>query len=76
MSERERVAAERERVAKALHDDIGGTLTAAGVQLELLRMDYRERDPEVAARAGEIQELLERAMERLRGLARQLRGVE
>jgi signal transduction histidine kinase len=66
--------AERERLARALHDDIGQTLTAVGLQLELLRMDS---GPEAAARVAGIQRLLEQAIERVRELSRQLRaGVQ
>ncbi len=63
----------RERAARFLHDQIGGSLTAVALQLDLLRMDH----PEVAPRVEEIQRSLDTAMTSVRELSRRLRdGVE
>lgn len=60
---------ERERcAARALHDEIGPTLAAAGLHLELLGQDV----PDAAAKAAEIQQILEAALDRVRGLSREL----
>jgi len=61
------------QVVKTLHDQVGGPLTAAGVQLELLRMDYQTKAPDVAERAVKIQGLLEEAMSEVRALTRNMR---
>jgi signal transduction histidine kinase len=64
--------AEMARVARVLHDDLGPILSAAGLQLDALRMDFREQASEVAARTAEIQKLLERAIDRVRELSYEL----
>jgi signal transduction histidine kinase len=51
-----------------LHDQVGQVLSAAGLQLELLRMDFEQRIPEVSTRTAEIQQLLERALVHVRAL--------
>ena len=57
---------ERERLAKILHDDIAGGLTAAGLSLDLLAMDApRELEP----RIREIQDVLESGFACLRELS-------
>jgi signal transduction histidine kinase len=63
---------ERARIARLLHDEIGPSLSAAGMQLEVLRLDLRARVPEIGARTAEIQAVLERVMERVRALSREL----
>jgi signal transduction histidine kinase len=55
-------------IAKTLHDEVGQVMTAAGLQLELLRMDFQERAPEIAARTAAIQEMLDRALDSVRGI--------
>lgn len=57
---------ERTRFARFLHDEVGQCLSAAGLQLDLLRMDLEDTAPEVPARTAEIQEVLERVMQRVR----------
>ena len=49
-------------ISKILHDEVGQVLSAAGLRLELLRMDFEGRVPEIAARTLAIQELLDRAL--------------
>jgi two-component system sensor histidine kinase UhpB len=63
---------ERSRIARALHDDVGQAMSAAGLQLDLLRMDIADRFPEIGVRTAEIQRMLERAMSRVRELITEL----
>ena len=50
---------ERTKLAHLLHDHIGQNLSAAGLQLDLLRMDLADDALPVPRRIGEIQEILE-----------------
>src|SRR5579872_5646250 len=54
---------ERNMASKFLHDSVGQNLTALGLQLDLIRMDLEATAPEICARIGEIQKLLEDMME-------------
>ncbi len=47
-------------------------MSAVGLQLELLRMDFERQVPEIAARTVEIQQLLERALVHVRTLVSEL----
>jgi len=60
------------RVSRLLHDDVSQVLSAVGLQLDALRMDFREAAPGVEGRAGEIQELLEQAIGQLRDISNEL----
>jgi signal transduction histidine kinase len=60
------------RVSRRLHDDVSQILSAVGLQLDAMRMDFREQAPGVDARAAEIQELLEQAIEQLRDITNEL----
>jgi len=62
----------RARTARVLHDQVSQVLSAAGLQLDVLRMDFQAGHPELAARTAEIQQLLERAIDEVRGLSREL----
>ncbi len=59
---------ELRRASQTLHDRVGSTLAAAGLQLQLLRMDA----PAFADRFDEVLETLNGVMEDLRGLSRDL----
>lgn len=63
---------ERNRLASILHSQVAPLLTAAGLQMEALRMDFPGSHPEFAARASEIQERLEAAMRTIRELSAEL----
>lgn len=63
---------DREQASRLLHDDIGQTLSAAGLQLDLLRMDLEETLPDAARRLRETQQSLEVAMESVRALNQRL----
>jgi signal transduction histidine kinase len=60
------------RVSRLLHDDVSQVLSAVGLQLYALRMDFRDQAPGVDGRATEIQELLEQAIEQLRNITNEL----
>jgi signal transduction histidine kinase len=60
------------RVSRLLHDDVSQVLSAAGLQLDALRMDFREAAPGVDQRATEIQNMLEQAIDRLREISNEL----
>jgi signal transduction histidine kinase len=60
------------RVSRLLHDDVSQILSAVGLQLDAMRMDFREEAPEMDSRAVEIQELLEQAIEQLRDISNEL----
>jgi signal transduction histidine kinase len=56
------------RAGQTLHDDVAPLLVAAGLQLQLLRMDY----PVVVPQVNEVLATLEDAMDRVRKLSQQL----
>jgi signal transduction histidine kinase len=60
------------RVSRLLHDDVSQVLSAVGLQLDAMRMDFREQSPALDGRAVEIQELLEQAIEQLRDITNEL----
>jgi signal transduction histidine kinase len=55
-------ASERGRLARFLHDEVGQSLSAAGLQLDLLRMDFEQAAPAIRARTAELQAMLETIM--------------
>jgi signal transduction histidine kinase len=63
---------ERQRVCDVLHDEVGQTLSAVGLQLELLRMDFEGRAPDISCRTTSIQKLLDGALTPLRDLVSQI----
>ena len=67
-------AREREgfRLSRLLHDEIGQTLSAVGLHLDLVRMDVETDHPDVAQRITACQEILEQALEQVRRLTCEL----
>jgi two-component system NarL family sensor kinase len=63
---------ERKTVSRFLHDSVGQTLTAFGLQLDLLRMDVQAAVPGSGARIGEMQSILEEMMEQVRAYSHEL----
>ena len=57
-----------ERAGRILHDDVGSLLTASGLRLQLVKMDF----PDAAAQVDEVLAILDDAMERLRALSQEL----
>ncbi|HTS77689.1 MAG TPA: histidine kinase dimerization/phosphoacceptor domain-containing protein [Bryobacteraceae bacterium] len=58
-----------ERAGKALHDEIGPLLSAAGLRLQLLRMDF----PETEERVREVTASLDQAIDRIREVSQELK---
>ena len=62
-------AAKLDHAGKVLHDEVGPLLSAAGLRLQLLRMDF----PDTAERVREVTETLDAAIDQVRALAMDLR---
>src|ERR1700680_4950042 len=60
------------RVSKLLHDDISQVLSAVGLHLDAMRMEFSDQAPDMDRRASEIQALLEQAIEQLRDISNEL----
>jgi signal transduction histidine kinase len=60
------------RVSRLLHDDVSQILSAVGLQLDAMRMDFRAQAAGLEGRAAEIQELLEQAIGQLRDISNEL----
>src|SRR5947207_13416399 len=56
------------RAGRALHDHVGSPLTAAGVQLQLLRMDL----PDAKVQIDETLRILEEVLDRVRAISQAL----
>jgi signal transduction histidine kinase len=63
---------ESARIARILHDQVGQVLSAVGLQLAVLRMDFAEKAPELGTRTSEIQDMLEQAMSQVREVSYEL----
>lgn len=59
-------------VARVLHDDVSQVLSAVGLQLDAMRMDFKDQVPGIDARAVEIQTMLEQVIEQLRDISNEL----
>jgi signal transduction histidine kinase len=66
-----KLTAQSLRAAKLLHDEIGPLLSAAGLRLQLIRMDF----PETAKLVGETTSVLDQAIDAVRELTRELGTV-
>ncbi|MBC7924355.1 MAG: hypothetical protein H7039_01740 [Bryobacteraceae bacterium] len=60
---------ESARVSRLLHDEVGQILTAVGLQMDVLKLDYRGEIPEITPRIHEIQKMLDQAVEQVRTLS-------
>jgi DNA-binding NarL/FixJ family response regulator len=63
-----RAVAGQRRIGRTLDDDVSPLLSAAGLRLQRLRMDF----PEAAERVREVMDALDGAMERVRAIAQEL----
>jgi two-component system NarL family sensor kinase len=63
---------DRGKLARLLHDEVAQILSGAGLQLDILRMDFEAVIPEIASRTAEIQDLLERVVLHIRDLTYEL----
>ena len=57
-----------DRAGKLLHDDIGPLLSAAGLKLQLIAMDF----PEAAPLVRDVTATLDLAIDRVRALSREM----
>ena len=64
--------ASHERLCRLLHDHMGQSLSAAGLQLDLLRMDLADSGQPVPQRITEVQGMLESVVELVRDANREL----
>ncbi len=64
--------AKLQRAGKLLHDDVGPLLSAAGLRLQLIKMDF----PETAGMVQAVTETLDAAIDRVRDVSRELSGRE
>jgi len=55
-----------------LHDRVGQVLSAVGLQLDVMRMDFQGQAPGIVPRTAEIQQMLEEVIAELRGLSYEL----
>lgn len=60
---------EANRVSRALHDEVGQVLSAVGLQMHVLKLDYQAQIPELVERVNEIQTILDTAVQRVRTLS-------
>ena len=60
---------ESNRVSRLLHDEVGQVLTAVGLMLHVLKLDYGPQVPELATRVSEIQKMLDQSVEQVRSLS-------
>ncbi len=63
---------ERKNCSHFLHDVVGQNLTALGLQLDLLRIDFPDLAQRAAAPIAEMQALLEEMMEKVRAYSHEL----
>jgi signal transduction histidine kinase len=68
----EALEADRAQLPQLLHDRVAQSLSAAGLQLDLLRMDLTESALPIPQRIGEIQTMLETVMGLVRDVNREL----
>src|ERR1700730_11136064 len=59
-------------VARLLHDEGSQVRRAVGLQLDAMRMDFRDQAPGIDDRASEIQTMLEQVIEQLRDISNEL----
>lgn len=60
------------RVSRLLHDDVSQVLSAVGLQLDAMRMEFSSQAPDIDQRASEIQALLEQVIGQLRDISNEL----
>jgi signal transduction histidine kinase len=60
------------RISRFLHDEVGQVLSAVGLQLDALRLDFSSKVPELEQRTIEIQQMLEPVIGRLRDISNEL----
>jgi len=64
---------QRGNIAREIHDDLGGTLTAAKIDLHRLWQNFNPNDTQLAGLAASVEVLIDNAMDMSRRIARRLR---
>ena len=60
------------RLSRLLHNEVSQVLSAIGLQLDLMRMDFKEQTPAIESRTAEIQTMLDQVIARLRTMSNDL----
>jgi signal transduction histidine kinase len=60
---------ESNRVSRLLHDEVGQVLTAVGLLLDVLKLDFCKQVPAITDRVHEIQKMLDDAVQQVRALS-------
>jgi len=60
------------RISSVLHDQVSQVLSAIGLQLDVMRLDFRDQAAGIEERTAEIQNMLERVINQLRDLSFEL----
>jgi signal transduction histidine kinase len=60
---------ESNRVSRLLHDEVGQVLSAVGLLLDVLKLDFSKQVPEITERIRDIQKMLDDAVEQVRALS-------
>jgi len=60
---------ESTRLSRLLHDEVGQVLSAVGLQLDVLKLDFRSQVPDISERVHEIQKMLDQAVGQVRALS-------
>lgn len=61
---------DQDRAARLLHDSVGQNLSAFGLELSVLLVEFKDRVPELAARVTGLQNLLEGTIDQVRAISR------
>lgn len=57
------------RISRKLHDEVGQVLSAVGLQLDALKLEFQDRVPDIVEATNRIQTMLEEAMKEVRALS-------
>jgi len=60
---------ESNRVSRILHDEVGQVLSAVGLLLDVMKLDFRNQVPDITDRVNEIQKMLDHAVKEVRSLS-------
>ena len=60
---------ESARISRLLHDEVGQVLSAVGLQMDVLKLDFKAVAPEIVGRIHEIQQMLDHAVQEVRALS-------
>lgn len=60
---------ESARISRLLHDEVGQVLSAVGLQMDVLKLDFKAVAPDIVGRIQDIQQMLDHAMREVRSLS-------